>query len=117
VAIVYKYNLSRKLLWIIIKFVIPGRLFYKCSENVCNFLKWANEDSAKFQDNAGKKHSMVSRPDKNSDNFSRRNTSKDNSRDNPSTNIMCNCNQPLKSKIFDQKEQNFLRLITHDVNN
>ena len=98
-AIVYKCNLSRKLLWIngIIKFVIPGRLFYKCSENVCNFLKWANEDSAKFQGDAGKKRSMVSRPDKNSDNnFSRRSTSKDNSRDNPSTNIMCNCNQPAQ---------------------
>ncbi|KAG5311923.1 TOP3A topoisomerase, partial [Pseudoatta argentina] len=73
-----------------------GRLFYKCSENVCNFLKWANEDSAKFQGNAGKKRSMVSRPDKNSDsNFSRPSTSKDNW-DNPSTNIMCNCNQPAQ---------------------
>ncbi|KAG5344370.1 TOP3A topoisomerase, partial [Acromyrmex heyeri] len=73
-----------------------GRLFYKCSENVCNFLKWANEDSAKFQGNAGKKRSMVSRPDKNSDsNFSRPSTSKDNW-DNPSTDIMCNCNQPAQ---------------------
>ncbi|XP_018347480.1 PREDICTED: uncharacterized protein DDB_G0287625-like [Trachymyrmex septentrionalis] len=72
------------------------RLFYTCSENVCNFLKWANEDSAKFQDNAGKKRSMVSRPDKNSDsNFSRPSTSKDNW-DNPSTNVMCNCNQPAQ---------------------
>ncbi|EGI59662.1 DNA topoisomerase 3-alpha [Acromyrmex echinatior] len=73
-----------------------GCLFYKCSENVCNFLKWANEDSAKFQGNTGKKRSMVSRPDKNSDsNFSRPSTSKDNW-DNPSTNIMCNCNQPAQ---------------------
>ncbi|KYN28290.1 DNA topoisomerase 3-alpha [Trachymyrmex cornetzi] len=73
-----------------------GRLFYKCSENVCNFLKWANEDSAKFQGNAGKKRSMVSSPDKNNDsNFSRPSTSKDNW-DNPSTNVMCNCNQSAR---------------------
>ncbi|KYN35541.1 DNA topoisomerase 3-alpha [Trachymyrmex septentrionalis] len=39
---------------------------------------------------------MVSRPDKNSDsNFSRPSTSKDNW-DNPSTNVMCNCNQPAQ---------------------
>lgn len=92
---VYKYNLSRKLLWII--FVIPERIFcYKCSENVCNFHKWVNEDSVKSEGNAGKKRSMVSRPDVNRDNnFSRASTSRDNW-DNPSMNVMCNCNQPAE---------------------